>query len=571
METRPIALDSNGHPASSWSSIVQAAVAYGARGWSVIPLRGTQPSLADWRPYQTQRANEQCLRWWFAHPWDAAGVGIICGPVSHGLAVLEIADPPLAERLVQEGVGHLTRLVRTPSQGLQLYVYGTQTPTATAPLIPAVATLKGGGGYVVAPPSLGYTVMTDGPVLEVPDVKAWALALLARCGVVGGENTPQPVPADQTVNTRPLHSETQQPQPTPAARPTTNAPPVPPPHKQEDPDFCPISLGQMEEPGPRTELVERLIPEGYATVLFGDGGMGKSYLALGLAMCVATGQPFVGLTVRSCGVLYLDWELNADEFHRRGISVARGLGLSCPPANLYYAQVAQPFSSVVGRVKTFIDQQHIGLVIIDSVGMACAGDPELARDVLGFFALLKNLNVTVLAVDHQSKLQEGQHYAQKTPFGSAYKSHLARSIIQVERSSGHEGWLTLRLRHKKLTFGPMSQELGVTLQFEKIADAETVRLSAWNPTTAPVASQRLSDQEKIEHRLQQDGPATSDVLAQRTGVHSKTVRNHVARLHKAGKIKEAGSNGHAVIWAWIEVSEAAPSANNGTPVEGAAS
>ena len=117
----------------------------------------------------------------------------------------------------------------------------------------------------------------------------------------------------------------------------------------------------------------------------------------------------------------------------------------------------------------------------------------------------------------------------------------------------------------------MSQELGVTLQFEKIADAETVRLSAWNPTTAPAASQRLSDQEKIEHRLQQDGPATSDVLAQRTSVNPKTVRNHVARLHKAGKIKEAGSNGHAVIWAWIEVSKPVPSANNGTPVEGAAS
>jgi len=550
-----------------WPALVQAAVAYGARGWSVIPLRGTQPSLADWRPYQTQRVTEQRLRWWFAHPWDAAGVGIVCGPVSHGLAVVEIVDPQLAERLVQQDVGHLTRAVRTPTHGLHLYVCGTTTLTQTGPLIPNAVNLKGNGAYVVAPPSPGYTVITDGPILEVPDVKAWALTLLAQYGVVVDKPSQPQAVIDVSVNERPLHNAQEKPpQPPTPSSPETRISPVQHSRERDDGDFCPISLGHITtEPTPRIEIVERLMPEGYPTILYGDGGVGKSYLALGIATCVATGQPFVGLAVRSSGVLFLDWELDPAEFQRRGFAVARGLGLPCPPANLYYAPMARPFSTLVDRVHTFVNQHDIGLVILDSLGMACAGDPELARDVIGFFTLLRHLGITVLAIDHQAKLLDGQCYASKSPFGSVFKSNLSRSLIQVERLSGHDGWLSLRLHHKKLTFGALSHTLGVTLQFDTSAEADMVRMSAWTPTQAPEPSAHLSDQETLERSLQREGPATNALLAQRTGVNLKTTSNHVARLHKAGKIKKAGHQGHAVIWAWIDA-KTDPAANS-NPLE----
>jgi len=542
-----------------WPTLVQAAVAYGARGWSVIPLQKTQSRLLDWRPYQTQRASEQQIRWWFIHPWDHAGVGIVCGPVSHGLAVVEIVDPQLAERLMQERVGHLTRAVRTPNQGLHLYVCGTTTPTQTGPLIPNVVNLKGTGAYVIAPPSTGYTVITEEPILEVPDVKAWALALLAQYGV-GVDEPQQQAVIDVSVNGRPLHNAQEKPpqQSTPSS-PEAKIAPVQHSRERDDGDFCPISLGHFTtEPKPRIEIVERLMPEGYPTILYGDGGVGKSYLALGIATCVATGQPFVGLAVRSSGVLFLDWELDSAEFQRRGFAVARGLRLPCPPANLYYAPMARPFSTLVDRVHTFINQKEIGLVILDSLGMACAGDPELARDVIGFFTLLRHLGITVLAIDHQAKLLDGQSYASKSPFGSVFKSNLSRSLIQVERLSGHDGWLSLRLHHKKLTFGALSHTLGVTLQFDTSEGAETVRMSTWAPTQAPAASERLSDQEKIERSLQQEGPATNTVLAQRTGVNLKTTSNHVARLHQTGKIKKAGNKGRAVIWAWVGQATSVP-------------
>jgi hypothetical protein len=578
MENAPTAPGSNGQRSSDWPSIVQAAVAYGARGWSVIPLQNRQPKFANWIPYQTQRPDERRIRWLFGYPWDGAGVGIVCGPISHGLAVLEITDSRLAERLIESGAGRSTCVVRTPNQGMHLYVYGTQKLTQTGPLIPNVANLIGSGAYVVAPPSLGYTVITHGPIVEVPDVKAWAVALLAKYGVAADE-TQQAGATTNTTTSQPDHqdAETQQQQSVPTVSPKTNLP-ARSLTEQKDGDFYPISLGQIEEPGPRIEIVERLIPEGYSTVLFGDGGTGKSYLALGLAMCVAAGQPFVRLAVRSSGVLYLDWELNPEEFQRRGFSIARGLGLSRPPTNMYYAQVARPFSSLVRQVKSFVDQQQVGLVILDSVGLACAMDPELAREMIGFFALLRSLGVTILTVDHQSKLQEGQHYAAKSPFGSAYKSHLARSVIQVERVGGDDGWLSLRLHQKKRTFGPLSHELGITLRFDQVGGMDIVRVSAWDPQRAPEASQHVTDQQKLGHSLRKDGPATSDVLAQRTGVHPKTVRNHMARLRKAGKVQEVAKKGHAVIWGWMEQTgsepnSAAPTSRDGSmipdfPVEG---
>ncbi len=71
-----------------------------------------------------------------------------------------------------------------------------------------------------------------------------------------------------------------------------------------------------------------LIPSGYMTTLAAHGGMGKSYLAIRLAISVATGTRFLGMPVKLGKVLFVDAELDVLEQQRRLNRVLRGLNLS---------------------------------------------------------------------------------------------------------------------------------------------------------------------------------------------------------------------------------------------------
>ena len=73
------------------------------------------------------------------------------------------------------------------------------------------------------------------------------------------------------------------------------------------------------------------------TLLYGDGGVAKSLLALALAVAVAGGSgKWLGREVESCPVLYMDFELDTEEQARRVYQLCRGQGLDTPPEDLLY-------------------------------------------------------------------------------------------------------------------------------------------------------------------------------------------------------------------------------------------
>lgn len=65
--------------------LLDAALTYAARGWSIIPVVGKR-AAGLWRPFQEQAADEATLRKTFAKP-GITGAAVILGLVSGGLAV----------------------------------------------------------------------------------------------------------------------------------------------------------------------------------------------------------------------------------------------------------------------------------------------------------------------------------------------------------------------------------------------------------------------------------------------------------------------------------------------------
>lgn len=84
---------------------------------------------------------------------------------------------------------------------------------------------------------------------------------------------------------------------------------------------------QGVEPLPREWEVEGWIPRGEVTLLYGDGGIGKTLLAHQYATAAATGRSWLGQITRPARVMCIFCEDSAAELHRRQIDINRSLGV----------------------------------------------------------------------------------------------------------------------------------------------------------------------------------------------------------------------------------------------------
>jgi len=206
--------------------------------------------------------------------------------------------------------------------------------------------------------------------------------------------------------------------------------------------FEAISFAGRRKPGPRESIVENLIWKSHAAGWYGEGGIAKSLLALHLGLIVASPDhdEWFGHKVKTGPVLYLDFELDADEQHRRLLALSEGESIDMPET-FYYLSAAGG-SSAEAFAAALQEAQRLGviLVIVDSVGFALEGDSELAKDVLGFFREridpLKAAGITPLLIDHQSKIIKGEKYSDKQAFGSVYKTNAVRSMMQLRGEWG---------------------------------------------------------------------------------------------------------------------------------------
>ena len=131
--------------------MLNVALQYFRRGWSVIPIRpsGKEP-LIPWQEFQKRKASESEIRSWWAK-WPNANVGIVTGAIS-GLAVVDLDG---TEGIKQAQTLRLSSgCVSSTGKGKHLYFkHPGENVCNSVRKFPGVD-LRGDGGYVLAPPSL---------------------------------------------------------------------------------------------------------------------------------------------------------------------------------------------------------------------------------------------------------------------------------------------------------------------------------------------------------------------------------------------------------------------------------
>ena len=304
----------------------------------------------------------------------------------------------------------------------------------------------------------------------------------------------------------------------------------------------PIHITEHAEPKPQEFILDGILPEKHTTTLYGAGGNCKTYIGMAISLYVALGIDFVGIKTKQCKVLYLDWEMIEADHLRRAYQLCRGIGLPRPPANLYYWSLQHPLTSIIERITAFISEKEIGLVIVDSMGLASGGDAESAKAVIPLFAALKSMGVTILTLDHQSKMQDKQEYGNKTVFGSVYKYNLARSVLQIKKVGTRDLDTYVLISPKKNNFRNVDTLIPLKLGFE---GNNIVRVTKAEMTDEYL--QHITGAQSVIETLESNGGMTAKEIASTTGMNRGTVTNILSALKKSGRISEDGKKGNAPI------------------------
>ena len=193
-----------------------------------------------------------------------------------------------------------------------------------------------------------------------------------------------------------------------------------------------IDLASLPEPAAAPALVEPLLAEKQPTVIYAQGGSGKSFLALAIGLAVQTGQalPPPLRVRRRTAVLYLNWEDDAEDQRVRLGYLARGWGLEALPSYLH-RRMHRPLADDLDAVRRWVSERAIGLLIIDSIAMAAGGELKETEPVIRFFQALRELRAASLIISHISK--EGMMLRQATPYGNVFVINSARSVWELRR------------------------------------------------------------------------------------------------------------------------------------------
>jgi hypothetical protein len=231
-------------------------------------------------------------------------------------------------------------------------------------------------------------------------------------------------------------------------------------------------------------IAEPVLPRGRSVAMFAIGGTGKSLLSLWLSAAIATGRPVFGRIIEPVDVLYLDYEMTADDLAERLSNM--GYGPDDDLSRLHYALLPglpgldQPEGGkAVVRLAEMCNAQ---LVVIDTFGRAVHGDENEADTVRAWYRWtglhLKHAGRAFLRVDHAGKdVEKGQR-------GTSAKNDDVDVVWQMVK--GDNSTFVLKAKKRRMSWVPEKVELW--MRDDEILEFSLLHGDAWPAGTAECAN-----------------------------------------------------------------------------------
>lgn len=217
------------------------------------------------------------------------------------------------------------------------------------------------------------------------------------------------------------------------------------------------SLGELLEADiPEEEwILDKIIPRSGFAIIAGASAVGKSFLALDMARCVATGTKWLDKyeVISKEKVLFIDRENERVSFRKR----ARGLKMQeckdqifrivSPEVFSLAGDGKEKFSEFAKDVAAFVSHHNIQVIVFDSLVDFMEGDENQAADTMAFFNAIKELmpGRAILFPAHYTKSNK---LDSRTPLeriaGSRNLGAQITSGLAVERSTEADNELIIQ-------------------------------------------------------------------------------------------------------------------------------
>lgn len=271
--------------------------------------------------------------------------------------------------------------------------------------------------------------------------------------------------------------------------------------------------------------VNPLVLDKKPTILYGDGGLGKSSLALLVAMLVAAGESAAGLSAIRGRVLYLDYE-DSFEVHVRRMKAISVCHPQLANAEIRYQSHTEPIWNIVPTLLRRVQSDRINFLVLDSLAPATCGDAS-AEAATKAFRALRMLNVGALILAHIPKVTEQQQ--ESSIYGSVFFKNFARSTWELRREQevGAEESI-LGLFNKKSNLSRLHPPIG--LRVRQNSDSSALHYDACDLAETIELAKGLPIANRIRMFLEKDGGLyTAREIAEALEAPIATVKSTLSR------------------------------------------
>lgn len=289
--------------------------------------------------------------------------------------------------------------------------------------------------------------------------------------------------------------------------------------------------------------IRPFVEDAAATILFADGGSGKSLFALALGVTQATGHPVLGELIGEPGaVLYLDWEADEVTHAERLAAVVEGAKIREGVLPVLYRRMVASLKEAAPYVRRDIAQHHVKLVIVDSLGAAKGGEPEGADSSIALFSAARSFGVPWIGIDHVTKAASSPTSGKGRPYGSTYTHNLARLTWSLEQADEQtDTGFAVALTNHKRNNGRTLPRQAYRITMANYPESERLQCVHFEPVNIKTETglvEKLPLHERILAHLQRRPlPVTyAELYEQFPGEDKAVIRSRMNDLKNKGKV-----------------------------------
>lgn len=222
-------------------------------------------------------------------------------------------------------------------------------------------------------------------------------------------------------------------------------------------------------------LIKPYIASSGSTVMYGEGGLAKSTLALAFSISVATGVPIFGDAPTTTGpVVYFDYEDDETIHDARMLAICKSLGINVNDVEIWHVPLTAKVNNASASMKRRVREYRAVFYVLDSVGMGRGGDAASAEDTIRLFRALRGLRLPNLAIDHISKAAKKQNDLDVDAFGSTYTMNSARLAWALKRAKGPDhNIIYIAARNTKTNHTKRAEDRGIEIRYQTEDDVPT--------------------------------------------------------------------------------------------------